>query len=950
MASTFVIASWKACIGKYISPHNGPLYRYEERPTPRNYAGQHKIQAFSVSRDQVSRITRLHHNGEIRDGITLEFSDTSNLPQSPEVDKLIGWYFDQQGLASFYWGDLKPGTEAEIERKLEKKDKFRWIREKEGHIGGLNQLWVIRGYFIGPDENNAPPCITVLCAYEDVARFLVDRIHGKLHLHQGWGATRLPGVKVLKLASGPGSDDSPDNTGTGDELPGTTGNREVENLIQIDIGHLSTHSMPTMTNRDLPSWAMKQHRCGIQVEIVRGSEVISKATIGGLITVGDGVYGLTVGHLFSPSASDEKREAQRLSVGIISTMAAWKEGKGCGMEFDWALVKIPGLQKQDVESWMDVNLVQTVSGEFRPVLVTFHEPSPYTQVVVATPGSQHCLRGVMVGCGAIVNIPGSPTIYTTWVCRMELPWLLQSGDSGSWVLDAENGMLLGVLVAGCPELQEAYIIPAHEIIDDIKRHHPDHPDLSVNLPNCHPLPRTAQNDLQRLVDQYGCIIKSAENINSPQELERLDNRISYWFEKAKSFTDIHISLYTLRPYEESAWRFPLSVLQYKQWASNRVVLTPETNSNYLDGKLRDAIQQNPLGCHTTINRILVADEHPSRNTSAMLRRLWPCLILGLRNYFHDDEVIPGATKLTYDRIMEREVRLMTYKTSTAYLGPRSPWEKDSVAMFCDTPSKFFPWQNHASAHTSPDPYLSLDHWDLFNRTTWPPWDRLTAREALYRLGRELRVLITTHRISVELSLPETRLSQSWNWYEYVMKYLFSAPIPDSPFVPERLEPDSDIVLVAVKAMRRDYQFLVIFPPPSVGISDYIQNWPDAHNYPEYAISNYQIAYSPWRLPFIIAENIVSDEENLELLLSTQLGLHLKDFKDSRRLDLRHDHSKFYLTEFRRYVDVIIYEGYIDDEPEDMKHGLTGWMMNWTQRRFALSHLSPPFSAILHLPN
>ncbi|CAG1969712.1 unnamed protein product [Fusarium graminearum] len=306
MTSILAYVNWKWCIGKFVSPHHSPLYRYKECPTPENYSGQQTIQAFKLDYDRVSKAISLEHQ-QVTDGIGVEFS-TGSLPPEAKSIEMIGWHFCHKDLVNFDWGNLKPGIETEGQLGLEKKEKFRWVREKEGHIGGINRLWVIRGYFIGRDENNDPPCITVLCAYEDVARFLVDFIHSRLHLHEGWGATMLPGVKVLKFTSVPGSNDDSDKLDNGDS-PDISDrdllDKEAEtNLIRIDIGSQDNQSMPAMTNGNLSSWAQNLHRCGIHVEIVRESEVIAKATIGGLIVVGDEVYGLTVGHLFSPSATD----------------------------------------------------------------------------------------------------------------------------------------------------------------------------------------------------------------------------------------------------------------------------------------------------------------------------------------------------------------------------------------------------------------------------------------------------------------------------------------------------------------------------------------------------------------------------------------------------------------------------------------------------------------------
>ena len=46
---------------------------------------------------------------------------------------------------------------------------------------------------------------------------------------------------------------------------------------------------------------------------------------------------------------------------------------------------------------------------------------------------------------------------------------LESGDSGAWVIDATTGDIYGVLVARSAMMQEGYVIPACDIIDDIRR-------------------------------------------------------------------------------------------------------------------------------------------------------------------------------------------------------------------------------------------------------------------------------------------------------------------------------------------------------------------------------------------------------------------------------------------------------------------------------------------------
>ncbi|KAF1993617.1 hypothetical protein P154DRAFT_410832, partial [Amniculicola lignicola CBS 123094] len=55
-------------------------------------------------------------------------------------------------------------------------------------------------------------------------------------------------------------------------------------------------------------------------------------------------------------------------------------------------------------------------------------------------------------------------VYT--VC---LETILQKGDSGSWVVGLESGLLHGHIVAGSPGSGMAYIIPSDQVFDDIQR-------------------------------------------------------------------------------------------------------------------------------------------------------------------------------------------------------------------------------------------------------------------------------------------------------------------------------------------------------------------------------------------------------------------------------------------------------------------------------------------------
>ncbi|KAK4160458.1 hypothetical protein QBC43DRAFT_114057 [Cladorrhinum sp. PSN259] len=148
------------------------------------------------------------------------------------------------------------------------------------------------------------------------------------------------------------------------------------------------------------------------------------------------------------------------------------------LDLNWALVQLP-LLPEEAESWDNLNIVKTTSGNFSPILVDENEPVYGKPVLLATPGCEYGLRGRFMGSEAVVNIP-------VWVLRMEKPLLIELGDSGSWACDTFTGDLIGILVAGCPQLLEAYVIPAYRVFDDIRRRHID---MDFGLPRGSLLPR-----------------------------------------------------------------------------------------------------------------------------------------------------------------------------------------------------------------------------------------------------------------------------------------------------------------------------------------------------------------------------------------------------------------------------------------------------------------------------
>lgn len=158
-----------------------------------------------------------------------------------------------------------------------------------------------------------------------------------------------------------------------------------------------------------------------------------------------------------------------------------------------------------------------------------------------------------------------------------------------------------------------------------------------------------------------------------------------------------------------------------------------------------------------------------------------------------------------------------------------------------------------------------------------------------------------------------------------------------------------MVIFAVKVIERDNKFLVVLPPSYVGPCTYTKRGIPGERYPKYYAAMDAIVFSCWRLPFILTDKSVPDKENLELLLSMQLNFDISVCGRFQKLNLRREHSSFYLKEFSRYVDVVIYEGHVESQSTGWKkHCPTDWIMPAMSKGLAREHLSPPFSVILDL--
>ena len=145
--------------------------------------------------------------------------------------------------------------------------------------------------------------------------------------------------------------------------------------------------------------------------------------------------------------------------------------------------------------------------------------APLGKVFVAT--RRGAIPGIGTGSDCSIKLAQDDKYRHVW--SVELEESLSSGDSGSWVVDAETGDVYGMIVAGSTELREEYIIPAADVGQDICRVlRAD----SVRLPSfedvmtAHTEERTARSNLALNDDSTGWESDDSDETTGEEALDK----------------------------------------------------------------------------------------------------------------------------------------------------------------------------------------------------------------------------------------------------------------------------------------------------------------------------------------------------------------------------------------------------------------------------------------------
>jgi hypothetical protein len=566
--------------------------------------------------------------------------------------------------------------------------------------------WAIRGFLVGPDTGRSPPYVVVLCGQQNISVKLVDFLSGRLA--KPWGATRLPKISVLEY-------------GTGQSVLGDEDQANMDGImVEID------GKRPLVTNAPFSASEPQSHRCGIRLRVTRNSETVGHSTLGGLVDIDGTLYGLAVGHIFAQAGltdtSTQSKSAPASSTlrDISRVLKKWKQSRRYSMDLDWALLEMPEPNLRD--GW---NLVQTISSDFHPRFIALGEPPNGNRVVIATPGCTYALHGTFAGSEAIVKIPTADAPYPVWALRMDAPWLIQPGDSGSWAFDAFTGDLLGILIAGCPELREAYIVPAYRIFDDIRTRsgRPVKPVGGFSLSG------DRQEDLYALLRHRRDLEKKIAGISKTDPTEKweiLGREIEKW-ESQSTKVETHFQP-TAKPAtfgrEVLGNSFPITPVQLGLQRSSWLRSIECSNSQVAEGSRRPAgLAERAFHGYACVTGQLarlmtlvggLSPEQPLRQHDSLHQR------------WRDLSKLPDFDDLFHG---PRSPQLMTLNAMWDCLvlgrNPSSIGNLDSLPRYGEVEISFLMDRNYDGSVYTPS-------------TDRLPWDRFTLNEALDAMGKDLR--------------------------------------------------------------------------------------------------------------------------------------------------------------------------------------------------------------------
>jgi tetratricopeptide (TPR) repeat protein len=430
-----------------------------------------------------------------------EYQDSFEEPEAIRLKTHFGQVsvWRVKGRVAQIWDRLSASLISLLPARESEFDEAYQSATKNGHVGSRDPQWLLRCFLFGVNKEHARPHVTILCDTEWCSTALRNTIIRSGLLVEKWGCVRLS-YSIMQLG----------------RVPEWASNSE-------DFEKYKIHASKT---------GQDDYRSGSPFEVKIDGITQGAATIGGVVEVGGLLLGMTCGHVFHaqtqhPSSigfpmdeeefglfayggnaedstghlldtiqlastkmidDNEKLEDEyanptkakpEFCVGhleeISRDMDEGSQGPLGRLLLDWALVAVDRSHRQLLELKI---MPSPLSSEKEDIdylsRVSDMCPDNSMKVVINAPSKNSTeYNGSGTGSTAIMHIPGSSRLQTIHICVMTDHSEFKEGDCGSWAFEHKlipaEVKFLGMLVAACPTLKEAYILPANAILEDIEK-------------------------------------------------------------------------------------------------------------------------------------------------------------------------------------------------------------------------------------------------------------------------------------------------------------------------------------------------------------------------------------------------------------------------------------------------------------------------------------------------
>ena len=342
--------------------------------------------------------------------------------------------------------------------------------------------YLIQCYLIGVSTSHASPYVTIISLVEWFSNCLKEIILKSriLVAYPGWGCFRLP-VEPQLITPTPYQITSPINTGG------------------VDTSQFEIY----IPGNNLPAYIS-----GTGIEIWKYGLYAGRATVGGMVTVGEEDLALTVAHAFYPY-QDSNLAAFEIDDSELDLLEGHEvdnsiEVADSGEEY-WLDTKMrrgsnaskASLSLQSpLESLPEPRSLiegKTLLGHLRFLSdipnSAVKEPGPLDwaliKIIAPTISKQNKPKPALSAIANDIIIRGpftstkgdlaSNAIFGIPICARPQPVAVtnigsvQNGDSGSWALSPKTQDPLGMLIGSCPPLNESYLLQMNDILLDIQQ-------------------------------------------------------------------------------------------------------------------------------------------------------------------------------------------------------------------------------------------------------------------------------------------------------------------------------------------------------------------------------------------------------------------------------------------------------------------------------------------------